>query len=80
MTQDIESILLRIIQSELNWTKDTLPNGSLAEQLDSIQRLSLMVAIEDHFSIIFTPEDEAKIDIIDDVIQLIKEKTHADAH
>ena len=80
MTQDISLTLKDIVRSELDWKQDTLPKGSLAEQLDSIQRLSLMVAIEDHFTIIFSPEDEEKVDTIDDLIKLIEIKLYANAH
>ena len=80
MNIDIKKALTQLIQSELSWNIDTLPKGALAEQLDSIQRLSLMVAVEDHFRIIFTPEDEERIDTFDTVIQLIEEKIHANAH
>ena len=74
MTENISLALIEIIQTELHWEQKTLPKGALAEQLDSIQRLSLMVAIEDHFTIIFSQEDEERIDTIDDVILLIEEK------
>lgn len=76
MSQDIRDILTKIVHTELRWEGE-LPVGSLAEQLDSIQRLSLMVALEDHFEVIFSPEDDEKIDTIDDLIQLIKERTNA---
>tara|TARA_B110000037_G_C16923444_1_gene425420 strand:- start:256 stop:495 length:240 start_codon:yes stop_codon:yes gene_type:complete len=79
MNQDIRNILTKMVHTELDWEEE-LPTGSLAEQLDSIQRLSLMVAIEDHFEVIFSPEDDEKVDTIDDLIQLIKEKTNANAN
>ena len=36
-------------------------DGDLADHLDSIQRLTLVVAIEDHFEICFDESDEAEI-------------------
>lgn len=78
MNNKITSVLTNIVRSELSWEEDSLPKGSLAEQLDSMQRLALMVAIEDHFRIEFSIEDEERIDSIDDVILLIEEKIYAD--
>jgi hypothetical protein len=51
-----------------------LPPGDLAEQLDSVQRLQLVVAIEDHFRICFDPEDDAGIRTLDDAVALIASK------
>ena len=39
-----------------------------------MQRLSLVVAIEDHFKICFDPEDEEEIDTISQVVDLIVRK------
>ena len=79
MSTEIRKILQEIALSELGWDKP-LPQGNLTEDLDSIQRLSLMVAIEDHYEIIFEPEDEAKIQTISDLITQIEEKVaHANA-
>ena len=61
-------------------TEDTLQMSiqfseqPLSEQLDSMQRLSLMVAIEDHFEIIFEPEEEQEITNVDSLLTLIAEK------
>jgi acyl carrier protein len=51
-----------------------LPDGDLAEHLDSMARLSLVVAIEDHFRVAFDPEDEQEIRTADDVVALIVRK------
>lgn len=68
--EKIRSIIKEIVKEELSWHKE-LPIGALAEELDSINRLSLMVAIEDHFQIIFEPSDEENITTIDDLISMI---------
>jgi acyl carrier protein len=54
-----------------------LPDGDLATHLDSVQRLTLVVAIEDHFKVCFDPEDEEQVETLDDVIQLIQRKLTA---
>ena len=48
--------------------------GDLADHLDSIQRLTLVVAIEDHFEICFDERDEAEITGLDDLLRAIKAK------
>lgn len=53
---------------------DTLPTEELQESLDSVQRMSLMVAIEDHFLIMFEPEEESELNTVDDLVLKIAEK------
>ena len=48
-----------LVKDELGFTQP-LPEGDLSEHLDSIQRLSFVVAIEDHYHIAFEPEDDEK--------------------
>ena len=52
-------------------------NQALSEQLDSMQRLSLMVAIEDHFEIIFEPEEEQEITGVQSLLEMIELKCQA---
>jgi acyl carrier protein len=54
--------------------KVPLPDGELADSLDSMQRLSLVVAIEDHFEICFEPEDDEAVRTVDDVVAVIRGK------
>jgi hypothetical protein len=54
-----------------------LPDGELAASLDSLQRLALVVAIEDHFRIQFDPDDEETVRTVDDVIRVIERKRDA---
>lgn len=51
-----------------------LPDGELASSLDSVQRLSLVVAIEDHFHVVFSPEDEERIRTVDELVAAIGQK------
>ena len=48
--------------------------GDLSENLDSMQRLSLVVAIEDHYEICFDPEDEQGTLTFQDVVTLVQRK------
>ncbi len=49
----------------------------LAAELDSVQRLTLVVAIEDAFSICFDPDDEEGVITTDDVVALVQRKIPA---
>ena len=76
MTKEhLQNELLRLAKEELSWEK--LPTGSLRQCLDSIQRMELIVAIEDHFLICFEPEDEENIDTISSLIEMIALKREA---
>ena len=69
----IRQSIEKIAREELAFSKP-LPDGELSEHLDSIQRLSFVVAIEDHFEIMFEPEDDERARTIQDVIQIIQQK------
>jgi acyl carrier protein len=62
--------IVDLITAELR-LPDGLPDGDLAESLDSVQRLSLVVAIEDHYEIAFDEEDDAAVTTLDDVVRLV---------
>ena len=48
-----------------------LPDGPLDAHLDSVQRLTLVVSVEDHFEICFEPEDVEQVSTADDVVRII---------
>lgn len=73
MTDDLRSTLHRLAADHLDW-QGPLPEGDLAEHMDSMQRLALVVAIEDHFSIAFEPEDDESARTIADVEALVRAK------
>jgi acyl carrier protein len=50
---------------------EALADGDLARHLDSVQRLTLVVAIEDTFAICLDPEDEAELATLDDVVRFV---------
>lgn len=53
------------------------PEESLADHLDSMELMTLVVAIEDHFEIIFEPEDEQRADTFGDVLDIVRAKVAA---
>lgn len=70
--QDISQTVKNMAQEILNVSE--MPNVPIREAFDSMNRLSLMVAIEDHFLIAFEPEEEDAIDSLEDLIQCIAQK------
>jgi acyl carrier protein len=72
-TTEIRSTLAELAQTELR-LEGALPEGDLADQLDSMQRLTLVVAIEDRFLICFEPEDEVGVVTLQDLVATIQIK------
>lgn len=50
------------------------PGEPLAGRLDSLQLLTLVVAIEDHFQIVLTDDDAAGASSLEDVARLVVER------
>lgn len=65
--------LMQLAHRELDLTDD-VSLDNLAEELDSMQRLALVVAIEDHYEICFDPDDEEDIVRFTDVVTLVHRK------
>lgn len=74
--EDIRQTIETIITNELGW-EGSIPEGDLSEHLDSIQRFSLVVAIEDHYEICFEPEEGEQISTFEQVISLVQTKVLA---
>lgn len=72
----IRADIERIARQELR-RDGPLPDGDLGEHLDSVERLTLIVGIEDHFEICFEPEDEADVRTVDDVVALVQARLAA---
>lgn len=70
---ELQEQIMAIAMKELHLT-EALPAGDLAENLDSVQRLTLVVAIEDAFEICFEPEDEQGVTTLDEVVGLVRAK------
>ena len=67
---ELRAEIIQLVREELRLTGD-LPEGDLAESLDSVQRLQLVVAIEDHYEIAFDEEDDESVHTLDDVVKLV---------
>ena len=68
-TEMIANTVKNMAQEILGVTE--IPKGSIREALDSMNRLALMVEIEDHFLIAFEPEEEDAIENFEDLVQCI---------
>lgn len=76
---DITAILTEIARAELMLDRELPSNGDLAERLDSVQRLTLVVAIEDRFRICFAPEDEEQARTLADVVAIVRRRLEEQA-
>ena len=68
--EEVRNDLAQLVKTKLRYD-GPLDEGELADKLDSVQRLTLVVAIEDHFKICFDPEDEEQIRDLQDLLRLI---------
>ena len=71
--EHIQKTLQKLVQQELSWDQD-IPKENLSGYLDSIQRLNLLVCIEDHYRIAFEEEEDHSIDSLDQLIAIILSK------
>lgn len=76
MNPDIANAVARILQESVHW-QGPLPAGDLAEHFDSVERLTLVVALEDHFEIAFEPDEEDQVHTVEDVVSLVERKLGA---
>ena len=56
----------------LRW-EGPLPAGDLAQELDSLQRLTLAVAIEDRFRICLDASSESSIASLEDLVSVVSD-------
>ncbi len=82
MPQDSDEIrrqVLEVARSQLALSPEELAGltdtTDLSEHLDSVQRLTLVVGIEDHFQICFEPEDDAQVTTLQDVTRIVQRRT-----
>ncbi|MFT4975778.1 MAG: acyl carrier protein [Myxococcota bacterium] len=73
LTTDTLREEIRTLAREELHLKEELPED-ISSELDSMQRLSLVVAIEDRYEICFDPEDEQVTLTLDDVVALVHRK------
>ena len=69
-TAALHAEIVALIREELRLT-GPIPEGDLSESLDSVQRLSLVVAIEDHYEICFDEDEDAAVTTLADVVRLV---------
>jgi len=46
-------------------------------ELDSLQRIELVIEVENHFRICLEPEDEEKIETVQDLVRVIEDRQDA---
>ncbi len=75
---DIRAQILQIAAKELSLGAGELAKinetTDLSEHLDSVQRLTLVVGIEDHFEICFEPEDDEQVATLADVTRIVQHR------
>lgn len=72
----VRDALDQIATTSLGW-QGPLPAGDLAASLDSMQRMTLVVAIEDHFAVAFDEADEGELHTVDDLVRVLLRKLGA---
>jgi acyl carrier protein len=68
---EVAAEILRIAREELAIAAAPAPEEPLAERLDSLQLLSLVVAVEDRFRVILGEEDAAATRSLADLARLV---------
>ena len=71
--QILDEVIL-LAHRELNISQLPAPEAPLDEHLDSMQRLGLVVAIEDHFQVAFEPEDDEEAKTLEDVVRILSHR------
>lgn len=67
----VHDALARLVRTELGRELTLPPEANLAEHLDSVQRLTLVVAIEDHFEVCFEPEDDEQVETLEQAVDAV---------
>jgi acyl carrier protein len=70
----VEAWILELARRELRLDRPIAPDAELSGALDSLQRLALVVAIEDHLQISFEPEDDEQANTLRDVVQIVSRR------
>ncbi len=70
----IEADLLALARRELRLDRLPALDADLAQLLDSVQRLTLVVAIEDHFEIAFDDEDDAQVTTLAQAVAAVQRR------
>lgn len=70
--------ILRIAREDLAIAAEPAPDEPLAGRLDSLQLLSLVVAVEDRFRVILSDEDARATRSLEDLARLVAERASPD--
>lgn len=75
-SEEILSGVERLAREKLEWRGELEPGMRLVEdlELDSMRNLALAIEIENHFRIRLEEEDEAAIETVGDLVELIARK------
>ena len=75
-SEEILSGVERLAREKLDWRGELEPGMRLVEdlELDSMRNLALAIEIENHFRIRLEEEDEAAIETVGDLVELIARK------
>ena len=68
--EEVRRAIEEVARASLRW-EGALPDGDLSQALDSLQRLTLAVAIEDRFQICLDEEAERSISTVDALVDLV---------
>ena len=68
--EEVRRAVEEVARASLRW-EGALPDGDLSQALDSLQRLTLAVAIEDRFQICLDEEAERSITTVDALVDLV---------
>ncbi len=67
----IAAEIVRMARGELGFEGDPAPGDALAATLDSLQLLSLVVAVEDRFRIVLEDDDAAGTRTLEELARLV---------
>jgi acyl carrier protein len=71
---DLETELVDLARRELRLDAEIAPDADLSAHLDSMQRLQLLVAIEDRYGICLAAEDEAEMRTLAEAVRAVRRK------
>lgn len=76
---DILVAITEIARRKVGWEGEVAPEMRLVEDLalDSLRLLTLAVEVEDHFQVCLDPEDEAAIETVRDLVEVVRRKLTA---
>jgi acyl carrier protein len=71
---DLENEVLVLMRAELDLDQSVPPEAELDQYLDSLQRVQLVLALEDHFHVRFGPEEDRELRTLADTVRTLRRK------